>query len=311
MSFSEAVAGSTGLEIGSRRFLHPGPLRWLRALGWGLVLFFVFTLVDAAGMIAPEKLFKGQGPLIALSTLAICVAGYGLYAGAVRLAEGRWPSELALRTALPELAAGMGAGAVMLTVIVGLLIGFGLYDVTGPRVSSAWDMVSVGIVSGFMEELIFRAIVLRLLMRAFGAWPALTLSAALFGVMHLANPNATPMAAIAIAVEAGLMLASFYLLTGRIWVSVGAHAAWNFTQGWIWGARVSGLEVKESLFLSTPKAGAPEWLSGGAFGPEASVPAMVVGTGVAIVVLYWAWKKGNFKAAPDAPKGEASEVQAV
>jgi membrane protease YdiL (CAAX protease family) len=63
---------------------------------------------------------------------------------------------------------------------------------------------------GFFEELIFRAIVLRLLMRAFGIWPALALSAALFGALHLANPNATPAAAIAIAVEAGLMLASFY-----------------------------------------------------------------------------------------------------
>jgi membrane protease YdiL (CAAX protease family) len=310
MPLSETTS-ARGLEIGSRRFIHPGPLRWLRAVGWGLLLFFVFTLIDAAGMILPEKVFKGQGPLIALSTLAICLAGYGLYAGAVRLAEGRWPSELALPKALPDLAIGLVVGAAMLSVVVALLVAFGLYEVSGPRVQSAWGMVSVGVVSGFMEELIFRAIVLRLLMRAFGAWPALMLSAALFGVMHLANPNATPTAAIAIAVEAGLMLASFYMLTGRLWMSVGVHAAWNFTQGWIWGARVSGLDVTESLYLSAPKAGAPEWLSGGAFGPEASVPAMVVGTGVAIVVLYWAWKKGNFKAAPDAPRIKALEAEAA
>jgi hypothetical protein len=169
-------------------------------------------------------------------------------------------------------------------------------------------MVNVGISSGFFEELIFRAIVLRLLMRAFGIWPSLALSAALFGALHLANPNATPVAAIAIAVEAGLMLASFYLLTGRLWVSIGVHAAWNFAQGWIWGARVSGIEVKESLYLSAPKPGAPEWLSGGAFGPEASVPShggrhrrggreCCSGRG----------KKGNFKARPDAaPAGRRS-----
>ena len=297
---------TVGLDLGSRRFLHAGPLRWLRCLGWAVLLFFVFMLVDAAGTILPERWLGGAGPLAALGTLVICLAGFGLYAALTRLAEARWPSELGLRQSVPELLIGLVIGAAMLSAVVWILVATGLYDLSGPRHSSPWSMVSVGVVSGFMEELIFRAIVLRLLMRAFGAWPALALSAALFGALHLANPNATPTAAIAIAIEAGLMLAAFYMLTGRIWMSVGVHAAWNFAQGWIWGARVSGIEVKESLYLSAPKAGAPDWLSGGAFGPEASVPAMVVGTAVAIVVLYWAWKKGNFKAVPEAPKAEAA-----
>ena len=296
MSLTDGSPPAAGLDLGARRFLHPGPLRWLRAPGWAVLLFFVFMLADAAGSILPERLIGDPGPLAALATLAICLAGFGLYAGATRLAEARWPSELALRPAARELLIGLLIGAAMLSAVVGLLVAFGFYDVTGPRRSSPWEMISVGVVSGFMEELIFRAIVLRLLMRAFGAWPALTLSAALFGALHLSNPHATPVAAVAIAVEAGLMLAAFYMLTGRIWMSVGVHAAWNFAQGWIWGARVSGLPVKDSLYLSAPKAGAPEWLSGGAFGPEASVPAMVVGTAVAIVVLAWAWRKGNFKA---------------
>jgi membrane protease YdiL (CAAX protease family) len=308
MALADVPQSTGGLDIGSRRFLHPGMLRWLRCLGWAVLLFFIFGLTDAAGSILPEKLFAGQGALNALATLVICLAGFALYAGLVRSAEARWPSELALRPAVVELAIGLVVGAVMLSVVIAVLVASGLYEVTGPRTSSPWSMISIGIVSGFMEELIFRAIVLRLLMRAFGAWPALALSAALFGALHLTNPNATPMAAIAIAIEAGLMLAAFYMLTGRIWMSVGVHAAWNFAQGWIWGARVSGIEVKESLYLSAPKAGAPVWLSGGDFGPEASVPAMVIGTGVAIVVLYWAWKKGNFKArnAASTPAAEVS-----
>jgi membrane protease YdiL (CAAX protease family) len=296
MSLTEVSPPAAGLEVGSRRFLHPGPLRWLRALGWAVALFFVFGLAIAAVQIWPEMLFKGEGPSRAVATLGLCVAGYGLYAGLTRLAEGRWPSELALRPAVAELLIGLAAGAAMLSVVVGLLAAFGLYQVSGPRAASPWGMITVGVSSGFMEELVLRAIVLRLLMRAFGAWSALTLSAALFGALHLANPHATPVAAVAIAVEAGLMLAAFYMLTGRIWMSVGVHAAWNFTQGWVWGARVSGLPVRDSLYLSAPRAGAPEWLSGGAFGPEASVPAMVVGTAVAILVLAWAWRKGNFKA---------------
>jgi membrane protease YdiL (CAAX protease family) len=297
MSLSEVSPPVAGLDIGSRRFLHPGPLRWLRSLGWAVLLFAVFVVVYAVASRVGEPVKDASGTPLSVLLVAGCSAlGLALYAGAIRLAEARWPSELGLKQAAPELLIGLVVGTAMLSAVVALLLASGLYDISGPRASSPWTMVNVGIVSGFFEELIFRAIVLRLLMRAFGIWPALGLSAALFGALHLTNPNATPVAAIAIAVEAGLMLASFYLLTGRLWMSIGVHAAWNFSQGWIWGARVSGIPVKESLYLSAPKAGAPDWLSGGAFGPEASVPAMVIGTGVAVVVLYWAWKKGNFKA---------------
>ena len=177
MSSTEvSPAAGGGLDLGSRRFLHPGPLRWLRCLGWAVLLFFIFGLTDAAGTILPEKLLAGHDPLIALATLAICAAGFALYAGLVRLAEARWPSELALRPASVEFVIGLVVGTAMLSVVVALLVASGLYEVTGPRASSPWNMISVGIVSGFMEELIFRAIVLRLLMRAFGAWPALALS---------------------------------------------------------------------------------------------------------------------------------------
>lgn len=297
MSPTDVSPSASGLDIGSRRFLHPGPLRWLRSLGWATLLFVAFVVVYALATNLSKPAPHAAGtPLSALITLVVSIVGLGLYAGLVRLAENRWPSELGPKQAVVELLIGLVVGAAMLSAVVAALLVFGLYDISGPRTSSPWNMINVGIVSGFFEELIFRAIVFRLLMRALGIWPALGLSAVLFGVLHLFNPNATPVAAIAIAIEAGLMLAAFYVLTGRLWVSIGVHAAWNFTQGWIWGARVSGIPVEESYYLSGPKAGAPDWLSGGAFGPEASVPAMVIGTSVAIVVLYWAWKKGNFKA---------------
>jgi len=297
MSHTEVSPSAVGLDLGSRRFLHPGPLRWLRALGWGGLLFVIFAVFYAAASMAGEPA-RGVGatPLSLALVAVLSGAGLGLYAIGVRLAEGRWPSELGLRQAAPELLIGLVVGAAMLSAVVAALLALGLYDISGPRASSPLAMINVGVASGVFEELIFRAIVLRLLMRAFGIWPALALSAALFGALHLSNPNATPVAAVAIAVEAGLMLAAFYLLTGRLWVSIGVHAAWNFTQGWIWGARVSGIPVQESLYLSAPKPGAPDWLSGGAFGPEASAPAMVIGTAVAVLVLHRAWKKGNFRA---------------
>ena len=214
---------------------------------------------------------------------------------------------MSLKPAPLDLVLGLLIGALMLSAAVGGLYVLGVYEISGPREASPWGTIAMAVESGVMEELLMRAIVLRLLMRAFGIWPALALQALLFGALHLANPNATLTAAVAIAIEAGLMLAGFYLLTGRLWMSIGVHAAWNFTQGWIWGASVSGIPVKESWLVSTPKPGAPEFLSGGAFGPEASLPAMVVGTSVAVVVLWMAWRKSMFQARPDvAPEASAA-----
>ena len=305
MMTTDVSPRAAGLDLGSRRFLHPGPLRWLRALGWGALLFVLFGLIYGVLSFATTP---GRIPLApSLSTVltaVVSIAGLALYAVMVRAAEARWPSELDLKRAAPEVLIGVALGVAMMSVVVGALVVSGLYEISGPRAASPWDMVTIAISSGAFEELMFRAILLRLLMRALGAWPALALSAAFFGFAHLGNPNATPTAAVAIAVEAGLMLAAFYMLTGRIWMSIGVHGAWNFAQGWIYGARVSGLEVKESLYLSGPKDAAHAWLSGGGFGPEASLPAMIVGTAVAVAVLHRAWKKGNFKAFPDVPKAE-------
>jgi len=300
MSLTDVSPVGAGLDLGARRVLHPGPLRWLRSLGWGAVLFVLFTLVYALLGLATEPGQMGfSPPLNALLTVGISALGLALYAVLVRGGEGQWPSELAWKQAAPELLIGLTVGAAMMSVVVAALLVSGLYEIAGPRAASPWNMITVAIASGFFEELMFRAILLRLLMRAFGLWPALTLSAAFFGYVHLGNDNATPAAAMAIAIEAGLMLAAFYLLTGRLWMAIGVHAAWNFTQGWIWGARVSGIEVTESLYLSQPRASAPDWLSGGGFGPEASLPAMIVGSAVAVLVLCAAWRKGNFRARPD------------
>jgi len=135
---------------------------------------------------------------------------------------------------------------------------------------------------------------MRLSWRAFGPWPALVLSAVLFGAGHIGNPGATLFNTACIAIEAGLMLASFYMLTGRLWVSIGFHAAWNFTQGYIFGAAVSGGDFGNSIARSTAHAGWPDWLTGGVFGPEASLPALGTCSVLGCATLWFAWRAGRF-----------------
>lgn len=118
-------------------------------------------------------------------------------------------------------------------------------------------------------------------------------------------------AAVCIAIEAGVMLGAFYALTGRLWVSIGFHAAWNFTQGYIFGAAVSGGSLGTSLATSSAVKGKPDWLTGGAFGPEASLPALIVCGSLGMAVIWTAWKARKFGSKPqDTEQTDAAPMMA-
>lgn len=288
-----AGQGIHPVELGDRRFLHPGPWRWLRALGWAVALFFLAGLSLSTTEIIGHFLPQVGAAKFAASLFGV-LAVLAVYALAVWFAEGRRPSEIALRPLLPELGIGLLIGAAMFAAVMGIMAGFDLYEVRSLGFAPIWTAASRAVQSGVAEEVMIRAILLRLVWRAFGPWVAFAISAALFGFGHIANPHATVFAAICIALEAGIMLGAFYALTGRIWVSIGVHAAWNFTQGYLFGAAVSGSDFGPAIASSTARSGYAEWLTGGAFGPEASVPGLVVCTTVGLIVLAMAWRAGHF-----------------
>jgi hypothetical protein len=70
----------------------------------------------------------------------------------------------------------------------------------------------------------------------------------------------------ALALEAGVMLGAAYLVTRRLWLAIGIHGAWNFTQAGIFSVPTSGIAMN-GVFVGA--LGGPAWLSGGAFGAEA------------------------------------------
>jgi len=300
------------VALGDRGLLAPGRWLWLRALAWGVALFALVLLAGGLASLATSWALAGSAmSKVALSPrypagqaglFVMALASLAAYVGLVRLGERRTPSELAPRPAAAELAAGLALGAAMMAAAVLLLRLAGAVALTPRPVTSVWNAVALSVQSGFVEEILLRLVVLRLVWRAFGPWVALAFSAALFGALHLANPNATWFAAAAIAVEAGVMLAAFYILTGRLWVSIGVHAGWNFTQGWVFGAAVSGTsDFAGGPFSLAPVLGLPDWLSGGAFGPEASFAGLLVGTLAGLITLRLAWRKGRFAPVPEAP----------
>lgn len=287
--------GIRPLDLGQRRFLHPGRLRWLRALLWAVGLFVLLALPSYSTAYASLKVLpRGAGVSQFVAQIAAAVVALVIYVAAVKLAEDRTPAELSLRPMAPEIGAGLIIGGAMFAGVMAIMSVSGLYEIVGLGLAPAWVAAGKAIQSGIVEELLMRAVLLRLVWRAAGPSAAFAISAAVFGFGHLGNPNATVFAAICIAFEAGIMLAAFYALTGRIWVSIGVHAGWNFTQGYVFGAAVSGSDFGPALARSTAISGRPEWLTGGAFGPEASLPGLVVCTLVGLAVLWAAARAGQF-----------------
>jgi Predicted metal-dependent membrane protease len=291
---TDDIHSGARIALGERRVLREGRLRWLRAIVWMVALFFIIPMAFGPAMEAVRDILPKSDALEFLTRCIGAAIALGAYALLVRLGEARTPREIAVGPAVTQTLIGLALGLVLFGAVMAVLVAFGLYDVTFVGPAPAWRAAGLAIEAGVVEELLIRGVVLRLLWRAFGPLPAFVLSAALFGAGHLPNSYSSLFAALCIAIEAGIMLSAFYALTGRLWVSIGAHMAWNFAQGYLFGAAVSGGDLGPAMARSTARPGMPEWLTGGAFGPEASLPALVVCAAVGTATLWLAWKAGRF-----------------
>jgi membrane protease YdiL (CAAX protease family) len=206
-----------------------------------------------------------------------------LYHGVMRFVERRSPDELRWADAPKGLLRGAGVGLALFVAAIGLIAIFGGYKITGG--GSFWAAVAAfGLMAAVAvgEELVFRGVLLRVLEELTGTRIALVISAVFFGGVHLLNPKATIWGALSIAVEAGLMLGAAYIATRSLWVPIGIHFAWNFAETGIFGATASGGRT-ESLSLLHSSMPGSDLVTGGQFGPEASIFAIIV----SVVPIYF------------------------
>lgn len=274
----------------------PGRLRRIVAHPASLLAlgFVLFSFLYAATMAAVTMLARDRPALAPVIALAGAVAGWSVYRMYRLRLEGPPNRELELAGAGRELSSGLLFGFLLfsaVTAIVALLGGFRIEGVRGA--GNLLPMIAIAIFSGFYEELIFRGVLMRQLEALLGTYAALALTSAFFGLVHIVNPDSTVFAALAISVEAGILLGAAYLLTRRLWLAIGIHAAWNFTQGWIYSIPISGTGESEGLLVTTRNG--PEWLTGGDFGLEASVVALIVATAAGLFLLRRAAMKGEIR----------------
>lgn len=232
------------------------------------LLAIIVVIVAAQPVLRKHLSDTTGGMLLALLVLATYVAGS-------RWVERRAPYELNTRRLLPEVTVGFVFGFALFATTMAMLWAAGVYHPTGGgAVNGLLGGLIAALVAGVLEEIVFRGLLLRLSSKILGTWGALAFTAALFGAGHAFNHGATVSSSLAIAVEAGILLGAAFVATQRLWVPIGLHIGWNFTEGSVFSMSVSGNNVKAGLIQGSLSG--PRILTGGQFGPEASIIAVIV-----------------------------------
>ena len=198
--------------------------------------------------------------------------------------------ELERQGAVREFAYGGIVGAGLVTFSVLVLLAVGAYEITDVTVGRGLlTGLLLGLGSAFGEEVVMRGILLRVLLGELGTTAALAITSLMFGVLHLGNPHSSLLGSVGIALQAGLLFGAAYLLTRRLWLAIGIHAAWNFMQTAIFGLNVSGVPTEPGLLVARLQG--PDWLSGGGVGIEGSIVTIALGLIVSLVMLCAAISK--------------------
>ena len=274
-------------------FLSPDEPR-LRA-GWRFLLqtLLIFVFGTVIGAIA---LALG---ILDLDAIWGQVLNFFIVTGSVYVAR-RWLDKRSFeslgfkidRHTLVDLLAGIGITFVQMGFIYIVMLSLGWLTFEG----FAWEfdpvnVVIVGVLTffvmfifvGWNEELLSRGYHLQTIASGLNLFWGVIISSAIFGLLHLGNPNATWVSAAGIFF-AGVYLAYGYIRTRQLWLPIGLHIGWNFFEGVVFGFPVSGLDI---YALTRITVHGPELWTGGAFGPEAGLivlPSLILGA--LLIYLY-------------------------
>jgi len=259
----------------------------LRNGWWFLIFFLVMAAILVSTMLAASKF--GFEVTMGIQALIILLATWFcqlLRKKPITEVTGKFD-----RVWLKEFAMGNIAGGVLMIVPALILTGLGL-------VSLQWNSVGQStLLSGLVlcisvalaEELLFRGFMFQRLLDGLGLWPAQVILAAWFLLTHLNNPGMSGSVKFLAGLNiflASLMFGLAFLRTKSLAMPVGMHFMANWMQGSVMGFGVSG--SSSSGFMTPQFSGGPQWLTGGAFGLEASIPGLICV--IAMIYFLYRWK---------------------
>lgn len=260
------------------------------------LLLPLFLVVDIA-VVAVVGAVAGSALLSLTVGFLAAVTTIRLYGWAALRIEQRDPVDIPRAGRWRALGRGTLGGIGLFTATVLAIAVCGGFRISGW--GSFGGMLSVfGLMTAVAtaEEVLFRGLLFRLLEERTGTWIALAASAAVFGLLHLVNDPAAIGGALAI-IAAGAMVAAAYVATRALWVPIGLHLGWNFAEGGLFGVEVSGSDNTTPGLLHGVLDGPPV-LTGGTFGPEASLFAVLISLTTAYYFLRRAHHQGHLRPRP-------------
>ncbi len=245
--------------------------RWTLLLLGGFAFFFVLYGSAGYSTLLFDSEWADASLMLVVSAMFIVV-----YVLLVKFFERREVGEFAMSAMPKHIVDGILWGAAYFTVVTAVLALLKMYRIDsvqfqfGPlfRILLTSSYVAVG------EEIIFRGVLFRLIGQRWNWVTAYVVSALFFGFAHYWQ--GTLWSSVAIAIEAGVLLSATYRYSGNLWMPIGLHWAWNYFEGVVYGFPVSGTE-SSFVPIIKPVVSGPEIMTGGSFGPEASVVAVLLG----------------------------------
>lgn len=213
---------------------------------------------------------------------------YSLYC---RKIERRPAYEFSGEGAVGESLKGILVAVFIIGSSVAVMAAFGVYQIKSfNNPSLVLNFLILYATGSLMQEVVARLLIFRLSEELLGTWAAIILTSVIFGLIHAANPNQTPLSVFTLIITSFLFIGPF-ILTRRIWMVWGIHFGWNFTQAGIFGMPNSGIPFPGWI---NPVIEGPLWLTGGSIGVENS--ALTVGLTLAVSAVFFVMvrRRGQF-----------------
>ena len=185
--------------------------------------------------------------------------------------------------------------AVLLPLVVKMiyLLAFeGEYISSGMNNSEIFSTLSAGIVftgiaAGFVEEMVFRGIILNLLKSRWNTLVAVLVPSVLFGFVHILGMNFSIGSCLLVLLAGtmvGIMFSMIALESGSVWNSGIVHAIWNIV---IIGGGLSINQTADEYSVMTYVLKSKSFaFTGGEFGIESSVVSLLGYIVVTLIAIY-------------------------
>jgi uncharacterized protein len=204
--------------------------------------------------------------------------------------EKREIRELWMRYLPKEFTGGLMLGFSTLSLVILILYFLGYYTASGiSNISFLLAPLSVLVIAALLEEVFFRLIIYRILENWLGTYRALVFSSIIFTVPHLSNDHITVLS-ILLLILFGFAHGIMYTYTKRLWLPLGFHLGWNFSQPF-YGSNLSG--IKSMGFVLNAEFNGPRLLTGSEFGIEDSILSIGLLAIVAMIFLSYSVKEAK------------------